>query len=117
MERQILLASSLCFLVAVAHTLATLRDGVFRPRRFNFIAIALGFVLQSAFLALRGHALSRRPLTTLFEAFIFLAWCVALIYRLVGPAYRLSLMGAFTAPLVLFTQAFALLAPSDIEPH
>ncbi len=117
MERQLLLASTLCFLVAVAHTLATLREGVFRPRRFNFIAIAVGFVLQSAFLALRGHALGRCPITNLFEVFIFLAWSVALIYLLVGPAYRLSLMGAFTAPLVLFIQAFALLAPIDIPPH
>ncbi|HVF72861.1 MAG TPA: cytochrome c biogenesis protein CcsA [Chthoniobacterales bacterium] len=116
MERQLLLASTLCFLVAVAHTLATLRDGVFRPRRFNFIAIALGFVFQSGFLSVRGHALGRCPITNLFEVFIFLAWSVALIYLLVGPAYRLSLMGAFTAPLVLLIQAFALLAPID-TPH
>ncbi|MFL6530563.1 MAG: cytochrome c biogenesis protein CcsA, partial [Chthoniobacterales bacterium] len=37
-------------------------------------------------------------------------------YMLVGPAYRLSLMGAFTAPLVLLLQGFALLAPID-RPH
>src|SRR6476469_7425227 len=59
MERQLLLGSTLCFLVAVAHTLATLREGVFRPRRFNFIAIALGFALESAFLYVRGHAVGR----------------------------------------------------------
>ena len=38
---------------------------------------------------------------------------MALIYMLVGPAYRLSLMGAFTAPLVLLLQGFALIAPID----
>jgi ABC-type uncharacterized transport system permease subunit len=32
---------------------------------------------------------------------------------LIGPAYRLSLMGAFTAPLVVLLQGFALLAPID----
>jgi HemX protein len=116
MERQLLLGSTLCFLVAVAHTLATLRDGVFHPRRFNFFAIALGFALQSAFLSVRGHALGRCPITNLFEVFIFLAWSVTLIYLAIGPAYRLSLMGAFTAPLVLLIQTFALLAPIDI-PH
>jgi ABC-type uncharacterized transport system permease subunit len=115
MERQLLLGSTLCFLVAVAHTLATLREGVFHPRRFNFFAIALGFVLQSAFLYVRGHALGRCPITNLFEVFIFLAWSVALIYLAIGPAYRLSLMGAFTAPLVLLIQAFALLAPIDVR--
>ena len=115
MERQLLLGSTLCFLVAVAHTLATLREGVFHPRRFNFFAIALGFVLQSAFLYVRGHALGRCPITNLFEVFIFLAWSVALIYLAIGPAYRLSLMGAFTAPLVLLIQAFALIAPIDVR--
>src|SRR3981081_2249609 len=115
MERQLLLGSTLCFLVAVAHTLTTLREGFFRPRLFNFFAIALGFVLQSAFLWIRGHALGRCPITNLFEVFIFLAWSIALIYMLIGPAYRLSLMGAFTAPLVFLIQTFALLAPIDVR--
>ena len=116
MDRQLLLLSTFCFFVAVAHTLFALREGVFRPGRFNFVAIALGFVLQTAFLWIRGHALGRCPLTNLFEVFVFLAWSVALIYLLIGPAYRLSLMGAFTAPLVFLIQTFALLAPIDI-PH
>jgi len=116
MDRQLLLGSTVCFLVAVAHTAATLREGVFRPRRFNFVAIAAGFALQTAFLSVRGHALGRCPITNLFEVFIFLAWSAALIYLAVGPAYRLSLMGAFTAPLVLLIQTFALLAPIDV-PH
>ncbi len=116
MDRQLILLSTLCYAVAVTHTVATLRDGAFRPRRFNFVAIALGFLLQSAFLYARGHAIGRCPITNLFEVFTFLGWSVALIYLAVGPAYRLSLMGAFTAPLVLFIQGFALLAPVDI-PH
>ena len=116
MDRQFILLSTFCYAVAVAHTLATLRDGVFRPRRFNFFLILLGFGFQSAFLYLRGHAIGRCPITNLFEVFIFLGWSVALIYLAVGPAYRLSLMGAFTAPLVLLIQGFALLAPVD-TPH
>src|SRR5436190_16631934 len=116
MDRQLLLVSTLCFLVAVVHTLLALRNGVFHPVRFNFLAIATGFVLQSAVLSIRGHALGRCPLTNLFEVFIFLAWSVALIYLVIGPIYRLSLMGAFTAPLVFLIQALALLAPIDV-PH
>src|SRR5205814_3042886 len=89
--------------------------GVFRPGRFNFLAIGLGFVFQTAFLSVRGHELGRCPLTNLFEVFIFLAWSVALMYMLVGPAYRLSLMGAFTAPLVVVLQGFALMPPIDVR--
>ena len=113
MDRYLLIASTICFLAAVVHTVIELRTGVFRPMRFNFFSIGLGFIFQTAFLSIRGHELGRCPITNLFEVFIFLAWSVALIYMLVGPAYRLSLMGAFTAPLVLLLQGFALIAPID----
>jgi len=116
MERQVLVFSTLCFLLAVGRTLLALRVGLFRPAPFNFFAILAGFALESAFLYMRGHALGRCPLTNLFEVFIFLGWSVALIYLVVGPTYRLSLMGSFTAPLVLAIQTFALLAPIDV-PH
>ena len=95
-------------------TARSLRAKTFQPSRFSFLAIGLGFIFQTAFLSVRGHALGRCPLTNLFEVFIFLAWSIALIYMLVGPAYRLSLMGAFTAPLVFALQTYALLAPIDV---
>ena len=113
MDRLLLTAATLCYLAAMARTAISFREGVFRPGRFNFLAIAAGFILQTAFLWTRGQAIGRCPITNLFEVFAFLAWSVALIYLLVGPAYRLSLMGAFTAPLVFAIQTFALLAPID----
>src|SRR5437016_11463140 len=93
-----------------------MRSGIFQPMRFNFFAVGLGFIFQTAFLSVRGHALGRCPITNLFEVIIFVAWSVALFYMVVGPAYRLSLMGAFTAPLVVVLQLFALVAPID-HPH
>jgi HemX protein len=114
-DRHLLIVSTVCFLAAVVRTIVSLRVGTFRPGGFNFLAIGLGFILQTAFLSIRGHELGRCPLTNLFEVFVFLAWSIALIYMLVGPAYRLSLMGAFTAPLVVLLQGFALLAPIDIR--
>ncbi len=115
MDRILLIISSGCYLLAFVRTLILLRAKKFHGGRFNFFAIAAGFVLQTAFLSIRGHAVGRCPLTNLFEVFVFLAWSVALIYLLVGPAYRLSLMGAFTAPLVFLLQAFALIMPIDIH--
>jgi len=114
-DRNLLIVSTICFLAAVVRTGIALRAGIFRPGKFNFLAIGLGFIFQTAFLSIRGHALGRCPLTNLFEVFIFLAWSVALIYMLVGPGYRLSLMGAFTAPLVVVLQGFALVATIDIR--
>src|ERR1700746_2193638 len=90
-----------------------MRGGIFRPMQFNFYAVGLGFIFQTAFLSIRGHALGRCPITNLFEVIVFVAWSVALFYMVVGPAYRLSLMGAFTAPLVVLLQLVALIASVD----
>ena len=114
-DRYLLIVSTLCFFAVIVRTIFSLRMRTFQPGRFSFVAIGLGFVFQTAFLSIRGHALGRCPLTNLFEVFIFLAWSIALIYMLVGPAYRLSLMGTFTAPLVFLIQAFALMAPIDVR--
>jgi HemX protein len=115
-DRYLLIASTICFLAAIAHTVVQLRGGIFRPMRFNFFAVGLGFILQTAFLWIRGRELGRCPITNLFEVIIFIAWSVALFYIVVGPAYRLSLMGAFTAPVVALLQISALIAPVD-HPH
>jgi ABC-type uncharacterized transport system permease subunit len=114
-DRSFLIASTLCYFAALFRTTLSIRAGTFHLGRFNFFAILAGFILQSVFLSVRGHALGRCPLTNLFEVFIFLSWSVALIYLLVGPAYRLSLMGAFTAPVVILIQTLALLTPIDVR--
>jgi HemX protein len=113
LDRQFLTISSVCYFAAVLRSLLTARAPTFRRSRFNFIMIVLGFLLQTAFLGLRGHALGRCPITNLFEVLVFLAWSIALIYIVIGRAYRLSLMGFFTAPLVLLLQTIALLARID----
>ncbi len=116
MDRQLLIVSTLFFFLAMVRTGLAVRVRAYRAGGFNFWTIALGFIFQTAFLTVRGEAIGRCPLTNLFEVFIFLAWSVTLIYLLIGPAYRLSLMGAFTAPFVFGLQTLALLAPVD-RPH
>lgn len=113
MERSLLVASTFCFLLGLAYTVYALRARHFRPSRFNLSAIFCGFVLQSAFLYLRGEKVRACPVTNLFEVLIFLSWSIVLLYLVVGPAYRLSLLGAFTSPMVFVFQLFALLAPID----
>jgi HemX protein len=117
MEDHLLLAaSSFCFLLGFAHTMFALGTGRYQPSRFNFTSMACGFALQTAFLVQRGHALNACPLTNLFEVLIFLSWSIVLLYFVVGTTYRISLLGAFTSPLALVLQAFALMAPLDSPP-
>ncbi|HKS31510.1 MAG TPA: hypothetical protein VJR28_03800, partial [Chthoniobacterales bacterium] len=91
MDRQLLIYATLCYLAAIVRTIVSLRARVFRRSRVVFLSIALGFLLQTAFLSLRGRALGSCPITNLFEVLVFLAWSIALIYMLIGTAYRLSL--------------------------
>jgi len=117
MERIALLAATLCYLFSFGHTLYALGAGRFRPGRFNFIAMALGAAAQGWYLSLRGAVEHSCPIGNLPETLIFLSWSIALIYLVIGPAYRISLMGAFTAPLLLILQIVALLLPDEISRH
>lgn len=115
MERYWLVAAAFCFLLSFGHTLFALGRGAFRPGRFNLAAMAAGFLFQTAFLYQRGQIVHTCPITNFFEALVFLGWSIVLLYLLVGPAYRLSLMGAFTSPLVLALLLGALLSPLDVS--
>jgi ABC-type transport system involved in cytochrome c biogenesis permease subunit len=80
----------------------------------NYAAMVAGFALQTVFLYLRGRALGRCPLTNLFETQVFVTWAAVLFFLLIGPSYRVSFLGAFTAPLVLVICLAALLLPVDV---
>lgn len=86
---------------------------VYKPSRLNFFAILTGFLFQTGFLYERGEIVGRCPLTSLFEVIIFLGWSMVLFYLLIGPAYRISLLGVFTSPLVFMLQVGALLLLPD----
>jgi ABC-type uncharacterized transport system permease subunit len=113
MDRLLLVISTFCFLFGFAYTMHALGARVYRASRLNFFAILTGFLCQSAFLYLRGQQVGRCPLTSFFEVFIFLSWALVLFYLLIGPTYRLSLLGAFTSPLVFSLQVIALVLLED----
>lgn len=88
-------------------------------RLTNYIAMLCGFALHTTFLMMRGQQVGRCPLTTSFEVTTFIAWAAVLFYLLIGPSYRVSFLGAFTAPLVLAIDLVALLGLNDaprVEP-
>lgn len=116
MDRLFLVASTFCFLFGFAHSMHALGARVYRRSRLNFFAILAGFLCQSAFLYVRGEKIGRCPLTNMFEVFIFLAWAMVLFYLLIGPTYRLSLLGVFTSPLAFTLQIAALLVPGLDRP-
>jgi len=93
-----------------------IREAAGSLHRANYLAMLTGFLLQTAFLYLRGLAVGRCPLTNAFETTAFVAWGATLFYLLIGPTYRVSFLGAFTAPVVLGINAIALVFLND-TPH
>ncbi len=113
MDRTLLILATLAFLGGLVHAIVSLRAGTWRENRWHWVPMAAGLVLQTAFLYLRGQEHGRCPLTNLFEVFIFIGWCIVLLYFLVGATYRLSLLGVFTAPMIALLQVLALLSSLD----
>jgi ABC-type transport system involved in cytochrome c biogenesis permease subunit len=113
-DHALLACSTCCFFLGFAYTLFSSGGaGLYRSSRFNLAVLSLGFLLQTAFLWVRGKELGRCPLTNLFEVIAFLSWATVLFYLAIGTTYRLSPLGVFTAPLVFILQTAALLAPLD----
>ncbi|MBS0660796.1 MAG: cytochrome c biogenesis protein CcsA [Verrucomicrobia bacterium] len=110
MDRLLLACSTLCFLLGFARALFTLGAGRYQTSRFQFTVMLAGFALQSAFLYVRGQEIGRCPLTNIFELLVFLSWATVVFYVVIGPTYRLSLLGAFTAPLAFALQTLAFVA-------
>ncbi len=108
MPHLLLILSTIAFLAGVAHALATLKRGTWSSSRWQWVPILAGFLLQSAFLMQRGELHGRCPLTNVFEVLIFIGWGIVLLYFLVGPTFRLSLLGLFTAPMIALLQSIAL---------
>ncbi len=114
MEKIALGASTFLYFFSCTSLVLALRAKQLHPGRFSFIAILLGVCFQSWFLVLRGKAIHACPITTFSEMLIFLSWAIGCFYLLIGSTYRISLMGTFTAPLILMFQSigFFFLAPA-----
>ncbi|MEX1114933.1 MAG: cytochrome c biogenesis protein CcsA [Akkermansiaceae bacterium] len=111
MDHWFLLAATL--LAAVGGVL-----GMFSVHRGHRSRLTVGwmiaaFLCQLGFLTIRGQMRAACPLFGTGEILAFLAWSLTLFYLLVGPTYRISLLGVFTAPVVVLFQTLAL-APGQL---
>ncbi|QIF04601.1 cytochrome c biogenesis protein CcsA [Roseimicrobium sp. ORNL1] len=109
--RLYLLLSTIAFVAGLVHAIVAIRAGQWRESRWHIVPMAVGFIFQTLFLYERVKVHGHCPRTNLLEIYIFIGWSLVLLYFLVGTAYRLSLLGVFTAPLLAALQTFVLLSP------
>ena len=107
MERWMLLTATLFAAAGGFRGIISLRHG--ERNRWTVLWMSAAFLCQLGFLSIRGEARGACPLSDWGERLVFLSWSLTLFYLLVGPPYRLSLLGVFTAPVVVLFQAIALI--------
>lgn len=94
----------------VLGTIALLRERR-HSRAWMYVFICAGFALQTYGLYLRGLAVKGCPIGNTFEIFQFTAWSATALYLVIGPTFRLSLLGYFTSCLTAALTVVSLAAP------
>jgi ABC-type uncharacterized transport system permease subunit len=107
MDRWFLIVSTVLALIGGGWGMWSVSRGT--RSRWTVVWMVAVFICQLGFLSIRGDLRGACPLRDTGEILVFLAWSLTLFYLLVGPAYRISLLGVFTAPVVVIFQASALL--------
>ncbi len=116
-DRLWLFLATLGYLASAGRGLYDLGSRRSPANRGTLALIAISFALHTVFLQQRGEAIRHCPITNLFETLAFFSWSLVLTYLVVGPAYRMSILGAFTAPVVFLINFFALAAAPSIDLH
>jgi len=77
-----------------------------------FFIMAAGFVVQTIGLHLRGQAVRGCPIGNTFEILQFTTWSAIALYFVVGPVFRLSLLGYFAAAFSTIIDIVSLATPA-----
>lgn len=107
MDRWYLIIATLLAALGGLWGMMSVRHGT--RSRWTVFWMAAVFLCQIGFLYHRGQLRGACPLRDWGEILAYLSWSLTLFYLLVGPAYRISLLGVFTAPLVAIFQGIALI--------
>ena len=101
MEKTLIFVAIACFFGAVGLSMWRMSRGVRAGRwgGLGFFLILVGFAVLTFVLFERGRLEGSCPLNSLYDVLLFQGWALVLIYLVVGPSYRLSYLGAFTAPV------------------
>ena len=94
-ERTILWISTLLYCTGFSYVLVCLTKRRTHSSIFNLSVIGTGLFLQTFGLYLRGLEVRSCPLGNIFEIVQFIVWSAVLLYLVVGPAFRVSLLGFF----------------------
>lgn len=102
----------LLYTVVFISTVSLLWQNRRLPHALTFIAVALGWLLQTTGLYIRGLEIGGCPLGNAFEIIQFVIWSLITIYLIVGTAFRVSLLGFFSSGLASVLGIVSLAVPA-----
>lgn len=111
-DRLWLWLAALSYAIAFALAIGPVLRSHAHSRSALLILVATGFVLQTTGLYQRGLVNGGCPLGNKFEIVQFLVWSMTALFLVVGPAFRLSLLGFFTSGLATVLAIVSLAIPS-----
>jgi ABC-type uncharacterized transport system permease subunit len=113
-DRALLWLAALLYLAGfAAGCIALVRSRQTPGTRLTLNALlAAGLLFQVIGLHMRGMAVGGCPLGNKFEIVQFVAWSAIVLYFVVGPAFRVSLLGLFTAGYAAGLAFLSLLIPA-----
>ncbi len=118
-DRALLWLGALLYLAGFVAGLLTLarRSTTPAPRAVLNSLLVAGWIAQMAGLYVRGLATGGCPLGNTFELVQFVAWSAMVLYFFVGTAFRVSLLGLFTAGYAATLALISLLIPAWDATH
>jgi len=108
MDDLYLILATLAFLGGFILAMTSWRREGDRPHGLNIPLAIAGLIFQTLFLRERGELHGRCPITNGAEILVFVSWSIVIMYLVLGRAFRLSLLGVFTMPIIFLFQVFAI---------
>ena len=116
-DRDLLLTASALYGCAFIYGLSCLLLRRPYSRIAMFVQLCCGFLIQTIGLNLRGTTIRAWPLGNPFEVAQFIAWSLVLLFFIIGPAFRLRLLGFLTAGLSTIITGGSLAISSWDQPY
>ena len=116
-DRTVIALATAIYTVGFAVGLAYFGRSQRYPRWLMPALIGVGFAVHNVGIFWRGFAIGHCPLGNTFEVVQFVVWSLILCYLVIGPAFRLSLLGFFAAAMAAGLSTLSLALPSWDTPY
>jgi HemX protein len=113
-DRHFFLLAVIIYGCSMLYSVFLWRKGFRQDNRVNYLLLLLGFGLHTTAMILRGFRLDRCPVHNLYEATLFVAWTIVVVYLVIGLWARLRFLGAFASPVLFAIGVFALMPALDL---